>query len=60
MLETPSHPACLLQGGCERSAIELLNTALGAALADWKNKQVFPLKMTEKPHPVLEAIPARC
>lgn len=60
LLETPHRPINLLQGGCEHSALELLNTALAAALADWKNEQVFPLKVLENSHPVLEPIPARC
>lgn len=34
----PKHSIHLLQGGCEHSEAELLNTALAAALAEWKNK----------------------
>lgn len=34
----PRHSIHLLQGGCEHSGAELLNTALAAASADWKNK----------------------
>lgn len=44
----------------EHSAIGLLRAAQAATLADRKNKQVFPLKMLEKPHAALEAIPDRC